>query len=220
MSQALTALEASDALLEDVRSLLEHHPASKLSGPGRPALAPGVDPLLRACVSLCYTAWEVYVEEALRETVADLVSRDDPQGLPISLRDWVAAKAKSDPWAFAGGGWKSTVAAELDKRLDGSGGKFGFNTASPDGVIKLYREVLGFEPLTSVSWQRYSNDKVLADVGTLVEVRGEIVHRGTTPGKLDFNGVRAWIAFIERLCAKFDARLVEFRTGIPSGAKK
>lgn len=214
MSQELTALEASDALLEDVRSLLEHHPASKLQGPGRPASAPGVDPLLRACVSLCYTAWEVYVEEALRETVADLLSRDDPQGLPSSLRDWVTAKAKTDPWAFAGDGWKSVVAAELDKRLDGSGGKFGFNTASPDGVIKLYKEVLGYEPLTIVSWQGYANDKVLADIGTLVEVRGEIVHRGTTPGVLDFKGVRTWRAFIERLCTKFDARLVEFRFNV------
>lgn len=220
MSQSLTALAASDALLEDVRSLLEHHPASKLLGPGRPAAAPGVDPLMRACVSLCYTAWEVYVEEALRETVADLSSRDDPQRLPSSLRDWVTAKAKSDPWAFAGDGWKSVVADELDKRLDGSGGKFGFNTASPDGVIKLYKEVLGFEPLTSVSWQGYANDKVLADVGKLVDVRGEIVHRGTTPSALDFNGVRAWITFVERLCKKFDERLVKFRTGIPSGSKR
>lgn len=220
MSRQLSALEASDLLLEDVRSLLEHHPASKLTGPGRPASAPGIDPLLRACVSLCYTAWEVYVEEALRESVADLLSRDDPLTLPISLRQWVASKAKSDPWAFAGGGWKSVVTAELDKRIDGSGGKFGFNTASPDGVIKLYMEVLGFEPLTSVSWQRYANDKVLADVGMLVEVRGEIVHRGTTPGALDFNGVRTWVNFVERLCKKFDARLMEFRGGLNNGGEK
>lgn len=220
MSQQLTALAASDALLEDVRSLLEHHPASKQSGPGRPAVAPGVDPLLRACVALCYTAWEVYVEEALRETVRDLLNRDKPREIPVSLRDWVTAKAKSDPWAFAGEGWKMVVLAELDRRLDGSGGKFGFNTASPDGVIKLYKEVLGFEPLTSVSWQRYANDKVLADVGTLVEVRGEIVHRGTTPGTLDINGVRTWIAFVERLCAKFDTRLCEWRHGYVSSGKR
>lgn len=214
MSPQLTALEASDILLEDVRSLLEHHPASKLTGPGRPASAPGIDPLLRACVSLCYTAWEVYVEEALRESVADLVNRDDPRRLPESLREWVTAKAKSDPWAFAGGGWKLVAEAELDRRLDGSGGKYGFNTASPNGVIKLYKEVLGFEPLTKVSWQSYANDKVLAEVGKLVEVRGEIVHRGTTPGALDFNGVRAWIKFVERLCQKFDARLKEFRLNV------
>ena len=220
MSQKLTALEASDALLEDVRSLLEHHPASKLSGPGRPVSAPGVDPLLRACVSLCYTAWEVYVEEALRETVADLLNRDDPQDLPISLRDWAAAKAKSDPWAFAGEGWKLVVATELEKRLDGSGGRSGFNTASPDGVIKLYKEVLGFEPLTIVSWQGYANHKVLADVEKLVEVRGEVVHRGTTSGVLDFRGVRNWIAFVERLCAKFDSRLVDFRFNTTSSGKK
>lgn len=220
MSQELSALAASDVLLEDVRSLMENHPASKLTGPGRPAAAPGVDPLLRAGVSLCYTEWEVYVEEALRETVSGLLKGDDHRVLPTSLREWVMAKAKSDPWAFAGGGWKSVVTAELDKRLDGNSGKFGFNTASPDGVIKLYKEVLGFEPLTGVSWQRYSNDKVLADIGTLVEVRGEIVHRGTTPGALDINGVRTWANFVERLCAKFDAILREWSRGDLSAVMK
>lgn len=214
MCESMSALEASDALLNDVRSLLEHHPASKLSGPGRPLSAPGIDPLLRACISLCYTAWEVYVEEALRETVAYFLEGGDPAQLPDSLRLWVADKAKSDPWRFAGTGWASIVADEIDRRLDGNGGKFGFNSANPDAIIKLYREVLGFEPLTSVSWQRYSNDKILKDIGTLVAVRGEIVHRGTTPVHVDFNSVKGWIDFVERLCAKFDARLVEFRFNV------
>jgi len=207
----LTALEASDSLLEDVRSLLEHHPASKLTGPGRPEAVPGVDPLLRACVALCYTAWEVYVEEALRETVEDLLNRHEAQTLPQALRDWVAGNAKTDPWAFAGDGWVDEVRNQLARRLDGNGGKYGFNTASTDGVITLYKQVLGYEPLTKVSWQGYSNSKVMRDIGTLVEVRGEIVHKGSTPGALNINGVRTWVAFVERLCRKFDSLLVKFR---------
>lgn len=206
-----TALEASGSHIADVRSLLEHHPASKLTGPGRPVAAPGIDPLLRACVSLCYTAWEVYVEEALRETVEDLLGRLDADELPSKLRDWVGGVAKSDPWLFAGTGWKQVIRDELSRRIDGVGGKSGFNTASPDNVIALYKSVLGFEPLTAVSWQAYGNDKVLSSLGDLVSLRGEIVHKGTTPGGLDIQGVRDWVAFVERLCQKFDARMASYR---------
>lgn len=219
MTAAPSALSASDSLLGDVRSLLEHHPASKLTGPGRPRSAPGVDPLLRACVALCYTAWEVYVEEALRETVEDMLTEHEPDQLPSALRKWAADNAKADPWAFAGDGWVDEVRDQLTRRLDGSGGKYGFNTASPDGVINLYKQVLGFEPLTKVSWQGYNNSKVLADIGSLVEVRGEIVHKGTTPGDLNISGVRNWVTFVERLCMKFDAKLVEFRFEATSSGK-
>jgi hypothetical protein len=210
----LSALQASSGLLDDVRSLLEHHPASKLTGPGRPASAPGVDPLLRSCVALCYTAWEVYVEEALRETVDHLLDHLDAGGLPEALRKWVASNGEANPWLFAGEGWKAEARARVSRRLDGDGGKYGFNTASPDGVIALYMQVLGYEPLTSVSWQRQSNTKVLAAIGDLVKVRGEIVHRGSTPGALDIAGVRNWISFVDRLCGKFDGFLVEFRSGM------
>lgn len=220
MSDELSALNASAALLEDVRSLLEHHPASKLDGPGRPASVPGTEPLLRACVALCYTSWEVYVEEALRETIEDLLSRNDAQALPTSLRDWVATSAKSDPWAFAGDGWRNVAMEQLVRRFDGKGGKSGFNTANPDGVIDLYNRVLGFEPLTRVSWQGYGNDKVMADIDSLVKIRGEIVHRGSTPGALNIGGVRIWVTFVERLCQRFDALLVEFRSGIALSRKK
>lgn len=53
---------------------------------------------------------------------------------------------------------------------------------------------------------------VKADISTLVSVRGEIVHRGTTPGALSLGGVRAWADFGRRLTAKSDERLVEFRS--------
>jgi hypothetical protein len=209
-----TALDASGSHLADVRSLLEHHPASKLTGPGRPVAAPGIDPLLRACVSLCYTAWEVYVEEALRETVEDLLGRLKADDLPPALREWVSTAAKSDPWSFAGTGWKQVIRDQLTRRIDGVGGKYGFNTASPDNVIALYKQVLGFEPLTAISWQSYANDKVLSSLGDLVSLRGEIVHRGTTPGGLDIQAVRDWIAFVERVCDKFDIRMVAFRASL------
>src|SRR5699024_11137716 len=106
-------------------------------------------------------------------------------------------------------------------RLEGDAqGRFGFNTASVSGVEGLYNQVLGYSPLRAIRWQKKSNAAVRKDISTLVEVRGEIVHRVTTPGALSLGGVRSWADFIRRLTEKFDAGLVEFRTGISSGSKK
>ncbi len=103
----LSALGAAVNLLSDVDSLLENHPASKDPKSGKPA-GSEYGPLLRSGTALCYTAWEVYVEEALIETVEWLLENRQPQELPKAMRDWVA-KESSDPWAFVGDLWRSEV---------------------------------------------------------------------------------------------------------------
>lgn len=213
MAFEASALELSKGMIEDVHSLLHHHPASKQEGRGRPETVPGIRPLLRACIALCYTAWEVYVEEALRETVEYLIESRDPDDLPTSLQNWVTKEASNDPWAFTGERWKDEVRNRVALRLDGTGGKGGFNAANPDNVDKLYAQILGIEPLKSVSWQNFKNEDVLKTVALLVSVRGEIVHRGTTRGDVDINGVRDWVNFIERLCTQFERKLDAYRTG-------
>ena len=215
----LSALEAAANLLSDVDSLLENHPASKGPKPGKPA-GPGYGPLLRSGTALCYTAWEVYVEEALIETVEWLLENLQPQELPQAMRDWVA-KESSDPWAFVGDSWRSEVLRLVRNRVEGDAqGRRGFNTASVHNVKSLYREILGFDPLQGIRWQNKSNTAVRADIALLVQVRGEIVHKGTTPGALNLGGVRGWADFVRRLTEKFDGCLVEFRSGLTSGGKR
>jgi len=215
----LSALEAAASLLRDVDSLLDHHPAQKDPRPGKPA-GPGYAPLLRAGTALCYTAWEVYVEEALIETVTWLLESMPPNELPEALREWVSQQS-GDPWAFVGDSWRSAVLDLVRSRLEGDEqGRFGFNTASVPGVEGLYMQILGYSPLREIRWQKKANSAVRKDISTLVQVRGEIVHRGSTPGALSLGGVRSWADFVRRLTEKFDERMVEFRTGLTSGSKK
>lgn len=214
-----SALEAAKGLLEDVASLLDHHPAQKDPKPGKPP-GPGYGPLLRAGTALCYTAWEVYVEEALLETVSWLLDNKSPDELPQALRSWVVER-NGDPWAFVGDSWRSAVLEHVRSRLEGDEqGRYGFNTASVSGVEGLYNQILGYSPLRNIRWQKKSNASVRRDISTLVEVRGEIVHRGSTPGALALGGVRSWADFVRRLTEKFDAGLVEFRSGLATGGKK
>ncbi|WP_375543053.1 HEPN domain-containing protein [Corynebacterium sanguinis] len=58
------------------------------------------------------------------------------------------------------------------------------------------------------------------DISSLVKVRGEIVHRGSTPGALNLSGVRGWADFVRRLVEKFDEHMVEFHSGLTSGGKR
>src|SRR5690625_3002557 len=111
------ALDAARSLLEDVASLLDHHPAQKDPKPGKPP-GPGYGPLLRAGTALCYTAWEVYVEEALLESVSWLLDNRSPEDLPEALRTWVAGQ-NGDPWAFVGDSWRAAVLGLVRSRLEG-----------------------------------------------------------------------------------------------------
>lgn len=213
----IKALEASKRLLEDVNSLLENHPASKQVRPGRPSAGVGVDPLLRSCVALCYAAWEVYVEEALHGAVEHLLNNLDAQSLPSSLRNWIASEyGKNDPWNFAGEGWKAETRNLIGLRLYGKDGQNGFNSANAKAVKKLYGDILGYEPLSEISWQSMSNDRVVREIEALVYERGAIVHTGVSvsgekaKGKLSFKTVSSRVLFIERLCEDFNRKLVDF----------
>lgn len=156
----MTAIQVANSLLEDVNSLLDHHPAQKDPKPGKPA-GPGYGPLLRAGTSLCYTAWEVYVEESLTETVEWLLENKKVGELPEALRSWVAEQS-NDPWAFVGDSWQSTVLDLVQSRIQGDEqGRYGFNTASVSGVESLYSNILGYCPLREIKWQK-KNQRVRA----------------------------------------------------------
>ena len=51
-------------------------------------------------------------------------------------------------------------------------------------------------------------------VSELVIIRGEIVHRGSTPDALNLGLVRNWADFVRRLIEKFDEHMVEFRCNV------
>lgn len=120
-----------------------------------------------------------------------------------------------DPWVFVGDSWRSAVLELARSRLEGDEqGRYGFNTASVKSVEGLYLQILGYSPLREISWQKKTNASARKDISFLVQVRGEIVHKGTTPGALTLGGVRAWEEFVRRLTQKFDERLVEFRLNV------
>jgi hypothetical protein len=162
----------------------------------------------------------VYVEEALLETVEWLVTQRPADEIPQALRSWVIEQHE-DPWTFVGDAWQAAIPALVRSRLEGDDqGRYGFNTASVAKVEALYSQILGYCPLREIGWQKKPNQSVRKDISLLVQVRGEIVHRGSTPGTLNLAGVRSWADFVRRLTDRFDERLVDFRRGHPAASKE
>jgi hypothetical protein len=56
---------------------------------------------------------------------------------------------------------------------------------------------------------QHGHAKVLANVNEFVhDIRGQIVHRGTTPGPLHKDGVKSWIGFFDALVSRLDKKVV------------
>ncbi|GAA3779073.1 HEPN domain-containing protein [Micromonospora maritima] len=192
-----------EKLERDVDALLTLH-----SGSGSPGRPKGNNaPLLRSALVVLVTAWENYVEQVVGEAVEQVVPAvsADPSLLSPFLRAAVASKAERSVWAVIGDGWLDVAGKRVRHEIET------FNNAASRQVNDLVTKALGIENvLDAVAWRQYDAGSAQAELTSLVnEVRGEIVHRGTTPGSLDLDGVRSWRSFVNNLVARFDAALAE-----------
>ncbi|MET8260316.1 HEPN domain-containing protein [Micromonospora sp. NPDC005205] len=192
-----------EKLEQDVDALLTLHSGS--GSPGRPKGDNG--PLLRSALVLLVTAWENYVEQVLSEAMNHVIPEitADPTLLSPLLRVAVANKAEKSAWAVIGDGWLDVVRKRLSYEIGT------FSNAAARQVNDLIKNVLGIENiLDAVNWQQYDATKVQVELTSLVnDIRGEIVHRGTTPGILHLDGVRSWRSFMNNLVRCFDEALAD-----------
>lgn len=186
--------------MRDVRNLVTLHPTSE-GTPGRPRGDMG--PLLRSTVVLLHTAWENYVEQVALEGL-DFVLREidqDHSKLSHAMRKKLAEM--KNPWSLAGVLWQSEARQVLSREA----GKL--NTPSVANTEALLELAFGLsDGLHRISWQGIKSGKVVLDIDSFVQaIRGEIVHKGTTPGALNKSGVEAWIVFFDKLTSRLDDKI-------------
>ncbi|WP_445337605.1 HEPN domain-containing protein [Clavibacter sp. CFBP 8614] len=205
MTHSRAFSETFDSLIKDVQNLITLWPGEEGSR-GRPAGDTG--PLLRSTVVLLHTAWENYVEQVSLEGLEFILveTGDDHNKLPRAMKRKLGEG--KDPWALAGSGWK-TKARETLAREAGN-----LNTPNVSNSEKLIELATGAEgALHLVSWRNMGNDKVVKEIDAFVrDIRGEIVHKGKTPGPLHKSGVLSWINFFVTLVEKLDNRVAEDMT--------
>jgi hypothetical protein len=91
------------------------------------------------------------------------------------------------------------------------------NTPGVEEVTKLLSLALGIDDaLRQCSWSQMAPDTIKEYLGGkgsgnreeyrhgLIEIRGEIAHRGTTPGDLNTRGVRDWVQWLAHLADQLD----------------
>ncbi|MGW6021270.1 HEPN domain-containing protein [Streptomyces sp. NPDC055099] len=159
-------------------------------------------PAVRASLILLCTAWETYVEDVIREAVHAIIETPDvtPDSLPDALRHRVTTQAKNkNPWVLAGDGWKTYTLQCVDGLVDA------LNTPKTDNVNKLLEQTLDLsKAIEQCAWQGVSSDRLIANLDDFVCIRGEAVHRGTTPGDLNITGALSWQQWFTRLADRLD----------------
>jgi RiboL-PSP-HEPN len=198
------ARQQMDLLLHDAKSLGE-------AGNRKPNSA-----YVRAALVVLCASWETYIEDVVTEAIERITEAPDvaPGDLPHGLRSKLAEQAKyknGDPWRLAGDGWRKCardlVVAETEQ----------INTPGVERVTKLLSLALGIDDaLGQCSWSHMAPDTIKEYLGGkgsgnceedrhgLIEIRGEIAHRGTTPGNLNTRGVRDWVHWLARLADQLD----------------
>jgi hypothetical protein len=189
------------SLLNDVETLVSLHSGS--GAPGRPT--GNNEPLLRAAVVLLVTAWENYIEQAVEESFDHVLTQigDDPRLLSGHLQGVIQKEAVKSAWSITGDGWRTVAQGEVESLVSD------LNNAASGQVDGLVAKVFGIPAfLDNVSWQNKAAASVRDDLRSLVnDVRGEIVHKGTTPSALNLAGFTEWKNFMAKLVVRVDAVL-------------
>lgn len=180
-----------NSLLDDATSLGE-------AGNGQPD-----SPYVRAALVVLCTAWEVYIEDVIEESIKVITEAPAvaPSDLADSLRTGIGnmIRKKDNPWCLAGDEWRSYTREYVKNKLKS------LNTPSVENVDELLHTLLGIDrALDECTWQGMGSDRLTSNLTDLIEYRGEVVHRGPTPGKLNAPGVREWISYLRRLADQLD----------------
>lgn len=208
------ALLALDVTLDAAASIVE----SRLAVRGGPRAERRA--VQRACVVLCATAWEVYVEDSivwLAQWADDEL--DGPRQLPQLLRKIydqlptetitmtlleastaTMAEVEPEPHEPEQRGWAHALSCELSRRVAGPRGP----GPTFQSIADTQRSFFGEALIEQVRLPNQSVDYVPYWVDVLVAVRNTSAHRGVTPEPLDTSGVRSWIEFVRAVAHELD----------------
>lgn len=166
-----------------------------------------INVLYRSALVLMISHWEAYIEDICSEALTHIIENiDNPDELPKEIKKSVAKEInesvnKIEVWKLAGNGWKDYLKQrEMVYTKDRNRV---FNTPKPIQTNEFIEKVLGLKNITN-SWNiDNSSSKDCCDrLVTLVELRGQIAHRG----KLEHEVTKDWLLgevhFIRKIVAK------------------
>lgn len=197
--------------LGDVKTLLNLHDSKTGRGKGRPARE--LEVLKRAGVILAVTAWETFIEDALKEEFRERVNsarspKDVESPFNSVARTWLARNKLKPPelakWTLDG--WKEMLLQEFFEEVGA------LNTPSSSKIRELFKKYLGEDITKDWRWQGVSSPAACRRLDDLIRLRGELVHRGRElfeKARVHRHHVVDAIALLERLVDRTEASLME-----------
>lgn len=172
----------------------------------------GLDVLFRAAVVMMVSQWEAYIEDICSEGLNHLVEHvPDASSLPKEIRKLIAAELKEDRneiavWALAGDGWRRYLQSRLAMLKVGRDRSF--NTPKAQNTAEFVRRALGIADIRAAwAFDGLQPAAVAKRLDMLVEVRGQIAHRGSIEQHIDREWVLDQMAFLRKVVAKTGGRI-------------
>jgi hypothetical protein len=192
-------LKFESRLVSDVRSLIGTHKELNGPDPGRR----GFGHLTRAGVVMLCAAWEIYLEELVRECVSIYCERvSTPLELPKPTPNQISTYVKNHkhelkPLELAQDGWKIVFQSLCNDMIAT------FNTPKSRVVDQLFKRLVGIANV-SESWT-----VTPAQVDDFVTRRGEIAHKGSAAPYVRFDDLQTYLLHIETSVRDTDNKLAE-----------
>ncbi len=171
------------------------------------AVPKGAEASLRSAIVLMVSHWEAYVEdisaEALEHLIVHLKTAD---GLPKEIKQLVSKELKALPhelaiWQLADGGWKAYLKARLAGQREARNRNF--NSPKAQATADFIRSVTGVDDVRKAwHWASVRPEKASKKLDSLIELRGQIAHRGRVNVAVDRDHVAEHIEFLRQLVSK------------------
>ena len=197
-------------MLVDVDRIVEAHGNLNHNGRGRR----GLGHITRGGVLMLCAAWELYVEEVIREGVQFFVASVDlPNALPKDVQKELSRAVKESkhdlkPLELAGEGWKNLYRNHAQETLTR------LNTPKSGNLDSLFKRFLGV-PSISATWTKGAQT-----INDFVGVRGDIAHRGRDAHYVKIGKLSEYKDVISSAAIDTDNYLSEFlRDSTPGGAR-
>lgn len=167
----------------------------------------GMEVLFRAAIVLMVSQWEAYVEDICSEGLDHLVRNvRDASSLPKEIKRQVAAEVKAakdeiEVWKLADEGWRKFIQTRLGTMKETRDRSF--NSPKSQNIADFFRKALGIEDVRkSWTFDGLAPQDASAWLDALIEVRGQIAHRGRIQERLDKETTAAHMAFLRKLVSK------------------
>lgn len=202
-----------DENLGDIDHLLDFHDALEtLSEADGEPVPPGADVLFRAAVVLLVSHWEAYVEDITGETLTHIVTcAKDASVLSNDIKRQVASELKKAPndlelWKVADGGWRDYLKNRLVSMQEARNRSF--NTPKSVPTAEFIEKAIGLKDVTK-GWTfgGLTSVDVCKKLNSLIEVRGQIAHRGKISAKIDKKWVQEHVTFVRNVAGKTGGKI-------------